>query len=121
VYGSEIARGLDVFALKPSEFLSQDEIDAAASVKLDEFNPQQQPRLSWAASPVVARAYLDQLTRTKGLTAERVAAVRSAVEGHDKAKLQELAGQLEQGASSASGRDAARIRSLAETLKGLSK
>jgi len=121
VYGSEIARGLDVFALKPSEFLSQDEIDAAASVKLDEFNPQQQPRLSWAASPVVARAYLDQLTRTKGLTPERIAAVRSAVEGHDKAKLQDLAGQLEQGASSASGRDAARLRSLAETLKGLAK
>jgi hypothetical protein len=121
VYGSEIARGLDVFELKPSEFLSHDEIAAAATINLDEFNPQQQPRLSWPASPVVARAYLDQLTRTKGLTPERIAAVRSAVEGHDKAKLQELAGQLEQGASSASTRDAGRIRSLAETLKGLAK
>jgi hypothetical protein len=68
VYGSEIARGLDVFELKPSEFLSHDEIAAAATINLDEFNPQQQPRLSWPASPVVARAYLDQLTRTKGLT-----------------------------------------------------
>ena len=29
IYGAEIARGIDVFRLKPSEFLSQNEIDAA--------------------------------------------------------------------------------------------
>ena len=37
----------------------------------------------------------------------------------DKAKLKQLAGQLDQDASAASGRDAARLRSLATTLKGL--
>ena len=58
IYGSEIARGLDVFTLTPSEYLSQDEIDAASAVHLDEFNAQLQPTSEWPATPVVARAYL---------------------------------------------------------------
>ena len=70
IYGSEIARGLDVFRLTPSEYLSQDEIAAASAVHLDEFNAQLQPRLTWPATPVVARAYLDQLTRNKAVTPE---------------------------------------------------
>jgi hypothetical protein len=119
IYGSEIARGLDVFTLTPSEYLSQDEIAAAAAVHLDEFNAQLQPKLTWPATPVVARAYLDQLTRSKALTSERSVAIKAAVDRHDKAKLKELAGQLDQDATAASGRDAARLRSLATTLKGL--
>jgi hypothetical protein len=47
IYGSEISRGFDVLRLTPSEHLSQDEIDAAASVRLDEFNGQHQPKLVW--------------------------------------------------------------------------
>ena len=53
------------------------------------------------------------------MTSERSAAIKAAVDRHDKAKLKELAGQLDQDASAASGRDAARLRSLATTLKGL--
>ncbi|HEV8456127.1 MAG TPA: hypothetical protein VGQ24_14605, partial [Gemmatimonadales bacterium] len=34
IYGSEILRGLDIFELKPSGFISQNEIDAAKSVHL---------------------------------------------------------------------------------------
>ncbi len=119
IYGSEIARGLDVFKLTPSEYLSQDEIDAASAIHLDEFNAQLQPRLSWPPSPAVARAYLAQLTRSNALTADRAAAVKSALEHHDKAKLDEIAGQLEQSAAGAAGHDAVRLRSLAATLKGL--
>jgi hypothetical protein len=50
IYGAEIARGIDVFRLKPSEFLSQNEIDAALQFRLQEFNSQNQPRVTWPAS-----------------------------------------------------------------------
>ncbi|MGH9348868.1 MAG: LVIVD repeat-containing protein, partial [Vicinamibacterales bacterium] len=63
IYGAEIARGVDVFRLTPSEHLSQNEIDAATLVRANEFNAQQQSRIVWPPSAVVARAYLDQLTR----------------------------------------------------------
>ncbi|HKP77024.1 MAG TPA: hypothetical protein VJT67_15945, partial [Longimicrobiaceae bacterium] len=67
IYGSEIGRGLDIFRLKPSEHLSQNEIDAAALVRMDVFNPQTQTKLTWPATFVVARAYLDQLVRDNGV------------------------------------------------------
>ena len=68
IYGTEIARGLDIFKLTPSEFLSQNEIDAASQVHSTEFNAQDQQRITWPATSVVARAYLDQLGRTKGIS-----------------------------------------------------
>ena len=71
IYGSEIARGLDVFRLLPSEHLPQNEIDAALLVVQDEFNPQSQPQLTWPAEFVVARAYVDQLERSTALTADQ--------------------------------------------------
>jgi hypothetical protein len=46
IYGSEIARGLDVFELLPSEYLSEEELDEAAAVRLRDFNPQAQPRIT---------------------------------------------------------------------------
>ncbi len=64
IYGTEIARGLDVFALKPSATLSANEIAAAALANQGGmFNPQQQYPVAWPAEPVVARAYMDQLRR----------------------------------------------------------
>ncbi|MGE3511775.1 MAG: LVIVD repeat-containing protein, partial [Vicinamibacterales bacterium] len=78
VYGSEIVRGLDVFRLLPSEFLSQSELAAAVLVKTMTFNAQQQPRVEWPDNSVVARAYLDQLARTRGISRERAASVRAA-------------------------------------------
>jgi hypothetical protein len=131
IYGSEIARGLDVFRLTPSEFLTQHEIEAAALVRPGVFNPQQQMRVTWPASSVVAKAYLDQLSRSKALSAERMAAVRTALDRVDRVRnpkdkaaataieqLNSGASQLEADAAGASGRDAARIRSLAATLNG---
>ena len=64
IYGTEIIRGLDVFALTASEFLSDNEIAAS---KLAEqggiFNPQQQFPVTWPTHPSVALAYVDQLER----------------------------------------------------------
>ena len=71
------------------------------------------------ATPVVARAYLDQLTRNKAVTPETATAIKAALDHRHKAKLKELAGQLDQAAGTAAARDAARLRSLSTTLKGL--
>jgi hypothetical protein len=125
IYGSEIARGLDVFKLKPTEYLSQNEIDAASLVHLDEFNAQQQPRVSWPAHPAVARAYLDQLNRNHAIQPARAAAVKSALDKTDRDKpspaaldqLATVAGQLEQDAAAATGTDATRLRALAAAMK----
>jgi hypothetical protein len=64
IYGSEIARGFDVFGLLPSEHLTEAEIAAAREVQLDEFNAQHQTKITWAPSLAVARARFDQLRRT---------------------------------------------------------
>jgi hypothetical protein len=64
LFGSEIFRGIDVFKLLPTDLLTQNEIDAANLVKLDQLNVQSQPKMTWPASFVVARAYIDQLTRS---------------------------------------------------------
>ncbi len=130
IYASEIARGIDVFRLKPSEFLSQNEIEAAMLVRSDELNTQQQSKVVWPASAVVARAYIDQLTRTKAIQPERARAVRAALEradgihsGQDRNaaavldQLDSLTKELEADAGAAGGRDAARLKALAETVK----
>jgi hypothetical protein len=131
IFGGEIARGLDVFRLIPSEFLSQNEIDAAQQIRSTEFNAQQQPRIVWPATFVTARAYVDQLTRSKAIQPERVTAVNAAFDRADKIhsakekgaaaaadQLDALAAQLEGDAGAASGRDAARLKALAATAKG---
>jgi hypothetical protein len=131
IYGSEIARGIDVFRLLPSEYLSKNEIEAAALVRQDGFNAQQQKKLQWPAVSVVAYAYVDQLMRSKAIAPERVKAINTALAHADKARsakdksstavaeeLGTLAGEIEKDAGAASGGDAARLRSLAETLKG---
>ena len=64
IFGSEIARGFDVFGLLPSEHLTEAEIAAAGEVQLAEFNAQHQTTFTWAPSFAVARARFDQLART---------------------------------------------------------
>ena len=119
IYGAEIARGIDIFRLIPSEYLSQNEIDAATLVRMNEFNAQQQPRVAHPATVLVGRAYLDQLTRSKGLPAPRLSAVKSALDRSDRTALDAQAGLLENEAGSANARDAKTMRALAETLKGI--
>jgi hypothetical protein len=79
IISSEIARGLDVLELVPSAHLSQNEIDAAKSVRVPFLNVQHQDPIVWPASFAVPRAYLDQLERTGGLAAARIAALRAAL------------------------------------------
>jgi hypothetical protein len=64
IYGSELARGFDVFGLVPSAEMTAAEIAAAREVRLPHFNPQHQPKITWAPSFAVARARFDQLVRT---------------------------------------------------------
>ena len=49
IYATEISRGLDVFALEPSEFLTAEEIAAAEAAQYpgDVFNPQTQTQVTW--------------------------------------------------------------------------
>jgi hypothetical protein len=130
IYGSEIARGLDVFKLLPSEYLSQNEIEAAALAQSKEFNAQSQQRIVWPASTVVARAYIDQLTRSNGIKVQRTRAVMDALGRVDKVRsrrepgaealvreLNALAAQLEVDAGAVSGQDGVRLRLLAANVK----
>ena len=80
IYGSEIARGVDVFKLVPNKFITQNEIDASNQVHFDELNVQNQPKITWPANFVVARAYLDQLARSNALPAQRIAALNAAID-----------------------------------------
>lgn len=131
VFGSEIARGLDVFALTPSEHLTANEI-AAASLPLDTvFNPQRQTRIDWPAEPVVARAYLDQLRRDGMLDGDRLSAIESLVDEAEAAlergesvrasirELENRAGELTSLATGGEGIAARRLHGLADTLAGL--
>lgn len=121
IYGSEIARGLDVFRLVPTNDISQNEIDAATAVNLDILNVQKQPKIVWPAVPAVALAYLDQLSRDNGLDASKVSTIRSAVQHKDHKKLDALATQVDQAGAAATGIDQTRLKALAETMRGLTK
>jgi len=124
IYSSEIARGLDVFELVPSGLISRNEIEAAKLVHLDYFNTQDQPKITWTASFVVARAYVDQLERSSGLSAERVKAVRQQLDRAERSQgqarrdaLTQLAAALGQDASSSS--DQAKVQKLAAVVTEL--
>jgi hypothetical protein len=126
IYGSEIARGIDILKLVPSEFLSQAEIEAATQVRLAEWNPQMQTRIVHPANFITARAYVDQLVRSKTLTPDRARTLRTAMEradrnGRSRADLDQLstlADQIETDAASATGRDGERMQGLAAAIKG---
>jgi hypothetical protein len=126
IYGSEIARGLDVFELTPTKFLTQNEIDAAKTVRVSELNVQNQQKIEWPAQMVIAKAYLDQLSRSQGLPADRIAALQKAIQDAEKshmnkkkvAKLKDMARSLDASASTASNpADSARLHALADILE----
>lgn len=132
IYGTEIARGLDVLALTPSDYLSENEI-AAASFKIDDpnFNPQQQMRYVWPDEPVVALAYLDQLQRNSQVSVARAAALEGLLsraedllmeQGQDAAiasDLETLATAFREDAEAREGITAQRMSGLAGTLEGI--
>jgi hypothetical protein len=125
IYGSEIARGVDVFKLVPNKYITQREIDAANQVHFDELNVQNQPKIVWPANFIVARAYIDQLTRSNALEPKRIAALEAAiakVEAHSDHKtvtqLKGMAVNLDKDAAKAkTPADAARMRALAAIMQ----
>jgi hypothetical protein len=124
IYGSEIARGLDIFELTPTKLLTQNEIDAAKTVHLTELNVQNQQKIEWPHQLVVAKAYIDQLERSHALSADRIAALRQAIQGAEGsnnaaalAKLKELAPALDESAGTTQSADATRLHALAEILR----
>jgi hypothetical protein len=132
IFGAEIARGLDIFALVPSEHLTENEIAAARLARYGELNTQAQTKVTWPAAPPVARSYLDQMARNRGISPERartVEAVLAQVEAGPaeplKASLQELAATLEKDAraveQAAEQGDARRLRLLAGTLREMAE
>lgn len=124
IVNSEIGRGLDIFELVPSEFITQNEIDAAKTVRQNVLNPQGQPTIVWPASFAKAKAYLDQLERDRQLNAQSLNAFRTGISGAEglsgsarATALNTLAGQVE--AAAAGSGNAAKVRDMAATLRAL--
>ena len=122
IVSSEIARGLDILELVPSGFISQNELEAAKSVRLDYLNAQGQPKFVWTPSFAVVRSYVDQLERSNGLGSARISAVRQALQNAERASggqrrdaLMQLATQVD--ADVTGSGDAAKVRMLATALR----
>jgi hypothetical protein len=126
IYASEIARGLDIFKLTPTKFLTQNEIDAAEAVRVAELNVQNQQRITWPRTLRVAKAYVDQLERSQALSADRLTALRGAIQTAESshmsksslAKIRSLGMSLDKtAAATQSPADSNRLHALAEILK----
>jgi uncharacterized protein (DUF305 family) len=129
IYGTEIARGLDVFTLEPSEHLTANEIAAARMA--DEggtVNPQQQFPVRWPAHPVVARAYLDQLARDNAMPAEMMARITVMLDqaaplvesgGKDAAMARQFRALADEIRARGADQTAKRMAGLKETLVGI--
>jgi hypothetical protein len=125
IYASEIARGLDIFELTPTKLLTQNEIDAAKTVRVSELNVQNQEKIEWPRKLVVAKAYVDQLERSQALPADQITALRQTIQRAESshlnqrelAKLKGLAASVEKSAASAkSAADSSRLQALVEIL-----
>jgi len=123
IVSSEIGRGLDVFALKPSAMLTQNEIDAANTVRFAFLNPQGQPKIVWPASFALARAYVDQLERSGGVSGSKVKAYRAALaEAEAKRGTERQAALKALGSTvrkSVGGKDADRFTKRADAVEAL--
>ncbi len=124
IVSSEIARGLDVYELLPSGLISRNELDAARTVHVNEWNTQDQQRFVWPPSFALARAYLDQLERSKGLTLAAIASARSALTRAEqqsadarKGALTDLASQMQ--TAEAGSSDQGKVHLLSSALTDL--
>ena len=123
---SEIARGLDIYELVPNGLISQNELDAAKTIKFDYLNAQEQRKFVWPASFAKARAFLDQLERSSGLAAARISATRTdlaAAEklsgGQRRTALRKIATQLT--ADAAGSSDKAKVQMLTSAVTELAQ
>ena len=124
IVSSEIARGLDIYELLPSGLITENEIAAAKTVKMTYWNTQDQQKIVWPPSFALARAYLDQLERSKGLAAETIAAARTTLGAAEKQSgatrktaLSGLATQLTSAAGAAKDQD--KVQTLAKAVTDL--
>ena len=126
IYSSEIARGLDIFELTPTKFISQNEIDAAKTVQFAQMNVQTQEMNKWPKNLTVAKAYVDQLERSQAIVPNQVAELRKSIEKaegsklgeSDVSKLKSFVTWFEKNTGQAkSPADVARMKALAEILK----
>ena len=126
IYGTEISRGLDVFVLQASDYLTENEIAAASLPELNGIvNAQTQEIVEWPAVPVVARAYMDQLQRENRLTANQASELSNALDRAeallvgDNGNRRSTVRALNNLADDFNGISGARYASLAETLEGI--
>ncbi len=126
IYGSEIARGLDIFELTPTKFLTQNEIELAKSMKVAELNVQDQKRIVYPKNLLVAKVYVDQLERSQSITAKQISDLRQSIQKavssklgkKDADNLKKFAPALDKSVASAKTEaDSNRLKSLAEILK----
>jgi hypothetical protein len=124
IVNSEIARGLDIYELLPSGLITQNELDAARTVRFDYLNAQEQRKFVWPPSFAKARAFLDQLERNSGLPSARIASLRADLAGAEQLSgrprqqaLSKLAGQVTADARTAG--DGAKVRMLASAVTEL--
>jgi hypothetical protein len=119
IVSSEIARGLDIFELVPSAFISQNEIDAAKTVRLDYLNAQGQPKFVWPATFALAKAYVDQLERSQGLPAARITSLRGELAAAERASGEQRRTALTTIADGLASQ--AQARKLVDALRELAK
>lgn len=124
IVNSEIARGLDIFDLEPSPFLTENEIAAAKTVTWDYLNAQGQPKIEWPTTFHLARAYVDQLDRDNSVSDEAITAFRQGIANAEATPakkrgkmLTRLADEVADHSSMSS--DSEKVQKLANTLRGL--
>jgi hypothetical protein len=124
IVSSEIARGLDIYELVPNGLITENEIAAAKTVKMPYINPQDQQKMIWSPSFALARAYLDQLVRSNGLSTDAIAAARTTLANAERGSgaqrataLTQLASRLT--AATGASSDQAKVGMLAKTVTEL--
>jgi len=122
IVGSEIARGLDLFELRPSAFISQNEIDAAKSVHFEHLNVQDQPKLVWPATFALARAYVDQLARSNAVPSDQATKLNADLtraENASGADRRTILSQLQLPSGASNPADQSRVQKLSEVVSKL--
>jgi hypothetical protein len=124
IVSSEIARGMDIYELVASGLITENELAAAKTVRMPYWNTQDQMKYSWAPSFVVARAFVDQIERSKGLASDVIASTRTTLANAEKqggnarrTALTTLATQLT--TASGGSNDQKKVQMLASTVTDL--
>ena len=115
IVSSEIARGMDIFKLTPSPYLTINEIEAAESVMLTYLNAQGQPMFEWPTTFALAKAYVDQIDRA----GTDVTEIRQAIANAEASTGKSKARFLNDAAAKAEALSSEKGSALAGTLKDL--